>query len=79
MEQFVYNLKPEQAELIRNLNKDIQDFTTTLKLLAANLETKKKSLDDLISMLCITAGLDKAKIKIDLENNVILQDVVPNE
>jgi hypothetical protein len=77
MEKYMYEIPAEQLKLLQDNYKDLQDFAINMKNLTAVLETKKKSFSDLISLLCMVAGLDKEKVSLDLEKGTLVQNIQP--
>lgn len=73
----MYEIPAEQLKLLQDNYKDLQDFAINMKNLTAVLETKKKSFSDLISLLCMVAGLDKEKVSLDLEKGTLVQNIQP--
>ena len=70
----VINLNEEQKKLLKDAL-EVQNQAMVQAQTAVDLaNTKRKALDDLITMFCVSNGLDKEKTKLDVVNGIATEE-----
>ena len=68
------NLNEEQKKLVHTALEASNSATTQAQTAIESANSKRKVLDDLITMFCISNGLVKEKTKIDLVSGVAYEE-----
>lgn len=68
------NLTEEQKKLFKETIEAVNQTGAQAQMVVELANTKRKSLDDLITMFCLSNGLDKNKTKLDPIAGVATQE-----